>query len=64
MMDTNANDYRHMNAQRNGRVDSAYEELAKEMAQGGPAAKGIFLNREQRRKLKKAEKKLGNKIWG
>lgn len=63
-MDTNGSSYRIMNARRNGRVDSAYEELAKEMAQGGPAAKGVFLNREQRRKLKRAEKKLGERIWG
>lgn len=63
-MDSSGSDYKLMNARRNGRVDSAYEELAKEMAQGGPAAKGIFLNREQRRKLKKAENRLGPRIWG
>lgn len=57
-------EYKLMNQRRKGRVSSAFEELAKEIAQGGPAAKGIFLNRAEKRQLKKAEKRLGERIWG
>lgn len=56
-------DYRTFSARRNGREEAAYIELAKAMANGEKAAYGVHLNREQRRKLKKAEKKLGDKLW-
>lgn len=38
-----------------------YERLAKDMAQNGTG--GVKLNREERRKLKRAEKRLGDRIW-